>query len=140
MNIWQDKPISRILSLISKKSTGNHLSGYSVTTIIKRQLFATKKRSTVLHSGKDLAVSLLIFLPRLAPKGALFFSKQSVSARTSFYCVYASNTIQTGVTRYPVTFRLKPKSECPDFPLRQKGKAIAWFILSNSHFHYHRRM
>jgi len=76
-----------------------------------------------LHSGKDLAVSLPILLSELAPlRGALFFSKQSVSARTSFYCIYASNTIQTGVTRYPSTNRnwwvsglssLPKQSDCP---------------------------
>jgi len=60
------------------------------------------EQDTTLHSGKDLAVSLLMFPQELIPKDILMLSYQNVSARTSWI---------TPDGNYPLPFY-----ECPDFP------------------------
>lgn len=71
--------------------------------------------SSTLHSGKDLAVSLLLFpgeLIRIAPDTKIL-SELGVTVRTSRLTAYGD---------YPLPSAEEDSGECPDFPhSRTKG-------------------
>ena len=97
--------ISRILFL------NNYLSSPSITLRVKRLKYMIAHISTVLHSSKDLAVSLSVLLRNssIFSNGAFSLSFESVSARTSHLAVDGC---------YPLPFRIKSVSVRTFLPVR----------------------
>ncbi len=105
--------VSRILSSLS---LGGYLSGIVITDNLLR---LSRKSGTVLHAGKDLAVSPHLLLDELFPVGNSLTFVADVSARTSGAAPKAPLRRVLPATRLHLQ---KRKWACPDFPPRYEIK------------------